>query len=167
MAVKYHVRLSDDERTMLEKLIKQEKPRIAQYKKRDASILLAIDENHDPLTHEQVAKAFHIRPLNITRLRKRLVEEGLAVAIHGKHNHHEHSRILDGEGEAHLIAISCSAPPEGRCRWTLNLLRNRMIELEYVEKISRSTVHEALKKINSSLGKKRSGVFPKRKAPAL
>ncbi|KEQ16148.1 helix-turn-helix domain-containing protein [Endozoicomonas numazuensis] len=64
---------------MLEELIKQEKPRVAQYKKRNANILLAIDENNDPLTHDQVAKAFHIRPQTITRLRQRLVEEGLEV----------------------------------------------------------------------------------------
>lgn len=167
MAIKYHVRLNEDERSMLEKLIKQEKPKVAQYKKRNANILLAIDENNNPLTHDQVAKAFHIRPQTITRLRQRLVEEGLDVAVHGKRSHHGPVRKLDGEAEAHLIALTCSPPPEGRCRWTLNLLRDKMIELHYVESISRSTIHEGLKKTNLSLGRKRSGVSRQKKAQAL
>ncbi|MGI9283590.1 MAG: helix-turn-helix domain-containing protein [Endozoicomonas sp.] len=167
MTIKYHVRLSEDERSTLEGLIKQEKPRVAQYKKRNANIILAIDENNAPLTHDQVAKAFHVRPLTITRLRQRLVEEGLDVAVNGMRSHHGPSRKLDGDGEAHLIALTCSPPPDGYCRWTLNLLRDRMIELEYVESISRSTIHEGLKKTNSSPGKKKNGVFRQKKAPAL
>ena len=130
-------------------------------------ILLAIDENNAPLTYDQVAKAFHVRPLTITRLRQRLVEEGLDVAVNGMQSHHGPSRKLDGDGEAHLIALTCSPPPDGYCRWTLNLLRDRMIELEYVESISRSTIHEGLKKTNSSPGKKKNGVFRQKKAPAL
>ena len=167
MLVKYHVRLSDDERSMLEALIKQEKPKVAQHKKRHAQILLAIDENHSPLTHDQAAKAFNVRPATITRLRQRLVEEGLEVAINGKHSRHGGKRKMDGEAEAHLIALTCSAPPEGSCRWTLNLLRDKMIELKYVDDISRSTVHVVLKKTNSNPGRRKNGVFPRRKALIL
>lgn len=167
MLIKYHVRLSDDERSMLEALIKQEKPKVAQHKKRHAQILLAIDENHSPLTHDQAAKAFNVGPATISRLRKRLVEEGLEVAINSKHSRHGGKRKMDGEAEAHLIALTCSAPPEGSCRWTLNLLRDKMIELKYVDDISRSTVHEALKKTNSNPGKRKNGVFPKKKALIL
>ncbi|WP_157673398.1 helix-turn-helix domain-containing protein, partial [Endozoicomonas ascidiicola] len=100
MNVKYHVRLSDDERSMLEALIKQEKPIIAQHKKRHAQILLAIDENRSPLTHEQAAKAFNVKPLTICRLRQRLAEEGLEVAINSKHSRHGGKRKMDGELEA-------------------------------------------------------------------
>ena len=146
MRIKYHVRLTDDERAMLEGLIKQEKPKVAQHKKRRAGILLAIDENHSPLNHEMAAKAFRVRPVTICRLRQRLVEEGLEVAVNGKPVDNSHKRKLDGEGQAHLIAVACSPPPEGRCRWTLNLLRDRMIELKYVDEISRSTIHSELKK---------------------
>ena len=167
MLIKYHVRLSDDERSMLEALIKQEKPKVAQHKKRHAQILLAIDENHSPLTHDQAAKAFNVRPATISRLRQRLVEEGLEVAINSKHSRHGGKRKMDGEAEAHLIALTCSAPPEGSCRWTLNLLRDKMIELKYVDDISRSTVHEALKKTNSNPGRRKNGVFPKKKALIL
>ncbi len=70
---------------------------------------------------------------------------------------------MDGEAEAHLIALTCSAPPEGRCRWTLNLLRDKMIELKYVDSISRTSVHYALKKTNLNPGLKKSGVYLKRK----
>jgi transposase len=167
MSIKYHVRLSDEERAMLARLIKQEKPKVAQHKKRKANILLAIDENHDPLQHDQVAKAFHVTPLTITRLRQRFVEEGLDIAVSGKLSRHSRPRILDGEAEAHLIALTCSPPPEGTSRWTLNLLKDRMIELNYVESISRSTVHEGLKKTSLSLGKKRNGAYLLKKAPAL
>ncbi len=152
MSIKYHVRLTDNEREMLEALIRQEKPRVAQHKKRRAGILLAIDENHAPLTHEQVTKAFRVKPVTICRLRQRLVEEGLETAINGKHAGNSKGRILDGEGQAHLIAIACSPPPEGRCRWTLNLLRDKMVELKYVDRISRSTIHGELKKTNLNLG---------------
>jgi transposase len=167
MTIKYHVRLSEEERSILERLIKQEKPKVAQHKKRKANILLAIDENHDPLQHDQVAKAFHVRPLTITRLRQRFVEEGLDVAVNGKLSSHGRVRKLDGEAEAHLIALTCSPPPEGASRWTLNLLTDRMIELRYVESISRSTVHEGLKKMSLSPGKKRNGVYLRKKAPTL
>ena len=148
MKIKYHVRLTDDERKMLETLVKQEKPRVAQHKKRHAQILLAIDENNSPLTHEQAAKAFNVKPVTISRLRQRLCEEGLEVAVNSKHSRHGRKRKLDGEGQAHLAAITCSPPPEGRSRWTLNLLRDKMVELEYVENISRSTIHSELKKTN-------------------
>ena len=146
MAIKYHVRLDDDERSMLKSLIKQEKPRVAQFKKRNAQILLAIDENKDPLTHEETAKAIGVKPITICRLRQRLVEEGLEVAINAKHSRHGRKRKLDGEGQAHLVAVVCSPPPEGRKRWTLNLIRDQMVELEYVDSISRSTIHSELKK---------------------
>ncbi len=81
MRIKYHVRLSNEERSMLEALIKQKKPRVAQHKKRHAQILLAIDENNSPLTNQQIAKALNISPLAVTSLRKRFVEEGLEVAV--------------------------------------------------------------------------------------
>ena len=167
MLIKYHVRLSDDERSMLEALIKQEKPKVAQHKKRHAQILLAIDENHSPLTHDQAAKAFNVKPITIGRLRQRLVEEGLEVAINSKHSRHGGKLKMDGEAEAHLIALTCSTPPEGSCRWTLNLLRDKMVELKYVDEISRSTIHDSLKKTNSNPGRRKNGAFPKRKAPIL
>ncbi len=77
MTIKYPVRLSDNERSLLEELIKQEKPGVAQYKKRNAGIPLAMDENNDPLTHDQVAKTFRVRPLTITHSDNDLLKKAL------------------------------------------------------------------------------------------
>ena len=109
------------------------------------------------------------QPTYCTLIRQstRLVEEGLEVAVHGKRSHHGSKPKLDGEGQAHLVAIVCSPPPEGRNRWTLNLIRDRMIELEYVDTISRSTIHNELKKTNLNPGVKKNGVFLLRNAPDL
>ena len=102
MAIKCHVRLTVEERIRLDRLVKQEKPRVAQYKKRNAQILLAIDENKNPLTHEQASKAFRVKPVTITRLRQRLVEEGLDVAVHGKRSHHGSKPILEASSALNI-----------------------------------------------------------------
>ena len=167
MAIKYHVRLTDQERSELDNLVKQKKPRVAQYKKRNAQILFAIDENNQPLTHEQTSKALRVKSITITRLRQRLVEESIEVAVNGKRSRHGAKPKLDGEGMAHLVAITCSPPPEGCARWTLSLIRDRMVELDYVDSISRSTVHTALKKTNLNLGAKKNGASLLKRAPDL
>jgi len=74
------------------------------------------------------------------------------AAIERKKPEREYKRSLDGEAEAHLIAMACSAPPEGRERWTLRLLASNMVERKYVDKVSHETVRTALKKTSSSLG---------------
>ena len=108
-----------------------------------------------PLPHK-TSRSFvpyiDVKPLTICRLRQRLAEEGLNAAVHGKLSHHGRKRKLDGEGQAHLTALAYSTPPEGQCRWTLNLLRDRMVQLEYVDDISRSTIHVELKKTKSNHG---------------
>lgn len=152
-SIKHHVRLSEDERKSLQALVVQEKPRVAKHKRIHAQILLAIDENNPPaLTHEQVTKAFLVSHKTICRLRQRLTEEGLDIAINSKFSHHGHPRILDGEQQAHLVALVCSQPPEGRNRWTLSLLKDHMIQLKYVETVSRTTLQLELKKTNLNLG---------------
>lgn len=152
MFIKYHICLSGNERTMLTALVKQEKPKVAQYKKRHAQIILAIDENNSPLTHEKVCRAFNVSPQAVCHLRQRFVEEGIDVAINCKWSHLGRARKLDGEQEAHLVALVCSEPPEGRARWTLNLLRDQMVILSYVGSVSRSTIQRTLKKTNLNLG---------------
>jgi transposase len=88
----------------------------------------------------------------VWRVRKRYLEEGLAAALTHRHpNRHRPSR-LDGDQEAHLIALTCSEPPTGRKRWTLRLLAQRMVELEYTDRLSYETVRVTLKKTNSSPG---------------
>ena len=80
------------------------------------------------------------------------------MAVNSKLNGIARPRKLDGEQQVHLVAISCSTPPEGRSRWTLKLLAERMVELEIVDEISSQTISRELKKTNSSLGRKKSGV---------
>jgi hypothetical protein len=80
------------------------------------------------------------------------VEEGLQAALERRKPRRQYERALDGDGEAHLVALACSQAPQGRSRWTLRLLADRMVELEYVDKVSKDTVCRVLKKMNLSLG---------------
>jgi Homeodomain-like domain len=89
---------------------------------------------------------------SVERVRKRFVEEGLEAALNPKSSQRVYQRKMDGKTEAHLIALACGAPPEGRSRWTLRLLGDQMVALEYVESLSYETVRRTLKKTSSSLG---------------
>jgi hypothetical protein len=85
-------------------------------------------------------------------VRKAFVEEGLEATLERHKPRRQYERTLDGDGEAHLVALACQKPPGGRGRWTLRLLADRMVALEYVEQISYQTVRRTLKKTNLSLG---------------
>jgi hypothetical protein len=85
-------------------------------------------------------------------VRKEFVEEGLEAALERRKPRREYRRTLDGDGEARLIVLACGQAPEGRSRWTLRLLADRMVALEYVEEVSYQTVRRTLKKTNLSLG---------------
>ena len=85
----------------------------------------------------------------MTRLRERFVEEGFAAALRTcKKPMRQYKSVLDGRAEAHLIALACSEPPEGRGQWTLRLLAEKMVELEYVPAVCHETVRQCLKKMN-------------------
>ena len=88
----------------------------------------------------------------VERVRRRCVEQGLARALGRKEQLNRRPRKLDGEGEAHLMAMACSQPPEGRVSWTLQMLADGLVEREIVESISAETVRRTLKKKNSSPG---------------
>ena len=92
------------------------------------------------------------RVATIERVRQRLVEQGLEAALNRKEQQKRKKRRLDGEKEAHLIALTCSSPPYGQGRWTMKMLAERMVQLGHVESISDETVRQTLKKTNSSLG---------------
>jgi transposase len=115
-------------------------------------ILLNCDESEygepDKSTNEEIAKILNVGLRTIERLKKRFVEEGLEIALNGKASSRVYSRKLDGEAEAHLIALCCSEAPEGFSRWTLKLLADKMVELEYVDSVSRETIRQVLKKTN-------------------
>jgi transposase len=104
------------------------------------------------MNNTEIAKFLGITEKHVTQIRKRFVEEGLESAINRKPLSRTKPRKLDGEAEARLIAIACDAPPEGRSRWTLTLLANKLVELEVVEKISATTVGITLKKTNLNRG---------------
>jgi hypothetical protein len=97
-------------------------------------------------------QAFDVSAVTIASVRKAFVEQGLEVALQRKKPDREYEHVLDGEGEAHLIAQACSEPPTGRKRWSLWLLRDRFVKLGHVDKISYETIRRALKKTTSSPG---------------
>ncbi len=103
-------------------------------------------------TDAAIAQALKVHPATVARIRQHYVAAGLDAALHRKPPAREYRRILDGEQEARLVALACSAPPEGHKRWTLRLLAERLVELEVVETISYETVRQALKQTGSSRG---------------
>lgn len=154
---KYVVRLTPDERERLEALIAQK--RTAANKALRARMLLKADvsEAGPGWTDLQLAEAFDVSLSTVHRLRQQLVEEGVEAALVRKARSRHKSPLLDGEQEARLVAIACSAPPAGRARWTLQLLADKLVELQIVPSISDETVRLRLKKTSSNRGCVRSG----------
>jgi hypothetical protein len=99
---------------------------------------------------EQVAEAVETSQPTVARVRKQYVQEDLEAALNRRPPNREYHRKLDGEQEARLLALACSEPPEGRARWSLRLLADRLVELEVVEEISYQTVGRVLKKTPSN-----------------
>ena len=149
---KYEVTLSQEQRHVLQQLISAGKAPAR--KLAHARILLKIDRSTPgpAWTDEQVAEVFEVSRYTVIRLRERFVEHGLDDALNHRHAPRAYSRALDGEQEAHLIALTCGACPEGQARWSLRLLAGRMVELGYVEQVSHETVRQVLKKTSSSRG---------------
>jgi Homeodomain-like domain len=144
---KYIVRLDAEERTRLEHLVRVGKG--AAYRIRHANILLALDESEAgaKLKDADAARAFDVSVRSIESLRKRLVEEGLDAALDRKKQVRPSiENMFDGEKEARLIAIACGPKPEGRARWTLELLADQVVALKIVEHCSPQTVMRVLKK---------------------
>jgi transposase len=122
---------------------------------RTAYILLNCDEGKhaDKATNEQISKILKVGMRTIDRVKKKFIEEGIEATLERRPTSRTYERIADGEVEAHLIALSCSKPPAGYGKWSLRLLADKMVELNYVEDISYETVRRILKKTNSSRGK--------------
>ena len=104
------------------------------------------------MTDEEIARSLQIASTTVERVRRRCVEEGIEAALGRREQQRRRPRKLDGAAEAHLIALACGEPPEGRARWTLRLLADRLVECEIVDDIHPETVRKTLKKTNSSLG---------------
>jgi transposase len=149
--IKHTLKLDVEEREELLKLVKTGKSSAA--KLTHARILLAADESiEDAKTDIEIAKLLLVSVSMVQRIRSTAVESGLTVALERKARTTKKALKVDGEKEAHLISICCSTPPEGRSRWTLQLLANELVRLEIFDEISKSTVQRTLKKMNLSLG---------------
>jgi transposase len=150
---KYQVTLTAEERRELQELIAAGKA--AAQKLAHARILLKADaaEGGPAWCDERIAEALDVSTDTIGRVRQRFVEQGLEAAlVRKKQDRPSRERKLDGRAEARLIALACSAPPQGRKEWTMRLLADQLVELEIVDAISDETVRRALKKTRSSRG---------------
>ncbi len=122
---------------------------------RTAYILLNCDEGEysEKVTNEQISRVLKVGMRTIDRVKKRFIEEGLEGVLERKPTSREYEKKIDGELEAKLVQLCCSEPPSGYSRWSLRLLSDKLVELNYVESISHVAVGNALKKMNLSLGK--------------
>ncbi len=150
---KYKVTLTADERQQLSELIAAGKA--AAQKLAHARILLKADaaEGGPAWPDARIAEAFEVSIATVERVRQRFVEQGLEAALGRKpQDRPSRPRKLDGRAEARLIALACSAPPEGRKEWTMQLLADQLVELQVVDTVCDETVRRALKKTSSSRG---------------
>lgn len=145
MAKKYRVTLTEEEREVLHDIIKTRSSKSPQVRR--SYILLAADEHGDKQwSDERISSAYGSSISTIERLRQRFVAESFEIALYGKKREPIEDKILDGRVEAKLVALRCSTPPEGYQQWSLRLLADRMVALEYVEHISYESVRQLLKK---------------------
>ena len=121
-----------------------------------ALILLNVDRgnyNTEKQINEEICKILKIGMRTIDRVKKRFVEEGFDAALKMAPTSRVYDKLVDGDMEAHLIALACGKPPKGHARWSLRLLADKLVELRIAEGISYETVRRTLKKTNLSLGK--------------
>lgn len=149
---KYRVTLTDEERHELHQLLS--KGKAAARKLTHARILLKANEyeGQPGWCDEAIHIALEVSISTVERVRERFLTDGLQAALNPQAARRDYKRRLDGAQEAHLVALVCGQPPEERSRWTLKLLAEKMVELEYVEAVSSETVRQVLKKMNLSPG---------------
>ena len=152
MEKRYRVTLLEDERQELQSMVCVGKA--AARKLVRARILLLADQaaGGSSKSDPEIVESLGCGRASVERIRKRFVEDGLEEVLNPKPSQRVYERKMDGKAEAHLIALACGAPPEGRSRWTLRLLGDQMVVLEHVESVSFETVRRVLKKTNLSLG---------------
>jgi hypothetical protein len=155
---KFIVTLTEEERDMLTELTSKGKHR--SQKILNSLILLACDEGEHQRRrskNEDISRVLNTSMRKIDRVKKRFVLDGLDVALHGRKGSRVYVKKADGDFEAHLVALSCSKAPEGFARWTLRLLADKVVELDYIDSISHETVRRVLKKTNLNLGSEKHG----------
>lgn len=151
-AKKYVVTLCDQQRQELERVAASNKRPLRERTR--ARILLLADTAAPEGAHKDtdISKTLHTCTLTVGRIRRRFCQEGQEAAFKHKPQQNRKQRVLDGEAEAHLIALTCSTPPQGHKRWSLHLLQNRLIEERIVDTVSHETVRQTLKKTNLNPG---------------
>ena len=161
MGKRYYVTLTEEERETLQAII--QKGKTQGYRIRHAQILLKLDEipENKEWTQGRIGKAYGSGLMTVSNVAKRFVLEGLEAALGRKEQQNRHRKI-DGEVEAHIVAIACSEAPVGRERWTLQLIADELVRLGIVDSLSDTAVMDTLKKTNLSLGKRKNGVSPSR-----
>jgi len=157
MKKKYIVALKEEEREELRQITKKGKS--PAYRVNHAYILLKADSNQKDggWNDREISEALGLGHSTIERVRQRFVEEGMESALGRKEQAKSKAPSLNGEQEAHLIALACSQPPSGQGRWTLRLLAEKMVELSYVASVSHETVRKTLKKMNCNHGNRNAG----------
>lgn len=155
---RYVVTLTKEEREVLGNLVSKGKH--SSQKILNALILLDCDTGKHQVsrsTNEDIARVLNISMRKIDRVKKRFVEEGFDAALDKRKADRAYEKKTDGDFEAHLIALSCGDPPEGFARWSLRLLADKVVELNYIDSISHEAVRRILKKTNSNLGNAKDG----------
>jgi len=155
---KYKVTLTEEERSKLKAITAKGSHR--SQKVLNALILLNCDEGEfqNARSKNKVTDSvLQVSMKKIDRVKKRFVEESFDIALNGRKGERVYARKADGDFEAHLVALSCSGPPVGFARWSLRLLSDRVVELNYIDSISHETVRQVLKKRNKALETERMG----------
>jgi len=150
---KYTVTLTEDEQSFLKAISSKGKHK--SQKVINALILLGCDEGvfqEKRSTNEEISRVLKIGMRKIDRIKKRFVESGMDITLNGRKGSRVYAKKADGDFEAHLVALSCSDPPEGFARWSLRLLADQVVQLEYIDTVSHETIRQVLKKTNLNLG---------------
>ena len=160
---KYVVRLSEAERVELAALVAR--GRVSATVRQRALILLKADVEGPAWTDEDIAELVQVSLSTVHRVRQRCVEDGLEAAVQRKPSPQRQYRKLDGVQEAKLVALACSDPPAGRVSWTMQLLADKLVELDVIDSIGREAVRTTLKKTRSSRGGRNTGCCPPNTTP--
>jgi len=155
---KYKVSLEREERDSLQAITSKGSHK--SQKVLNALILLNCDEGESQecrTKNEEIATVLKVSMRKIDRVKKRFVEDGLDVSLNGRKGERVYRKKADGDFEAHLVALSCSEPPKGFASWSLRLLADQVVELNYIDSVSHETVRRILKKRNKTLAKERLG----------
>lgn len=166
--IKYRLSLTQEERDELKSIVTKGKH--SSQKVLNALILLNCDEDAPQsrtLRDQDIAQVLQASAMKVHRVKQRFVEEGLDIALNGHKGKRVYERKADGDFEAHLVALSCSKPPEGHAQWSLRLLADKAVELQYIESVSHETVRRVLKKTRSSHGGKSAGSSHPARTPVL